>query len=67
MVKIKKGNHETMVSMGSFRNIFEPLGYTLVVEKKKKVEIIEEPKVEEAKADKNKNEDLKGKNKKQED
>lgn len=30
MVKIKRGNHETIVSMGSYENIFKPLGYTLI-------------------------------------
>lgn len=30
MVKIKRGNHETIVSMGSYENIFKPLGYVLI-------------------------------------
>lgn len=42
MVKIKKGNHETIVSMGSYENIFKPLGYTLATVK------VEEPKKTEA-------------------
>lgn len=42
MVKIKKGNHETIVSMGSYENIFKPLGYTLASVK------VEEPKKTEA-------------------
>lgn len=42
MVKIKRGEHETMVSMGSYESIFKPLGYTLVEEKKK---VFEMPKI----------------------
>ena len=34
MVKIIRGSHEIKVSQKSFKNIFEPLGYTLVEEKK---------------------------------
>lgn len=45
MVKIKRGNHETLVSMGSYETIFKPLGYTLAVSNK-----VEEPKEEPAKA-----------------
>ena len=26
MVKIRKGNHETTVTMGSYKNVFKPLG-----------------------------------------
>lgn len=52
MVKIRKGNHETTVTMGSYKNVFKPLGYTLVNEKKaekpveeaeKSVEEVEKP------------------------
>lgn len=45
MVKIRKGNHETTVTMGSYKNVFKPLGYTLVNEKKaeKPVEEVEKP------------------------
>lgn len=34
MVKIKRGDHETLVSMDSYNNIFKPLGYILVEDKK---------------------------------
>ena len=43
MVKIRRGEHETMVSMASYENIFKPLGYTLVENKKAKIVLIEEP------------------------
>lgn len=41
MVKIKRGDHETVVSMESYKNIFKPLGYTLEEkeEPKKVVEV----------------------------
>lgn len=32
MVKIRRGEHETMVSMASYESIFKPLGYTLIEE-----------------------------------
>ena len=34
MVKIKRGDHETLVSMDSYNTIFKPLGYILVEDKK---------------------------------
>lgn len=34
MVKIRRGEHETMVSMASYESIFKPLGYTLIEENK---------------------------------
>lgn len=34
MVKIKRGEHEIKVTKGAFINMFKPLGYTLVNEKK---------------------------------
>lgn len=40
MVKIKRGDHETLVSMDSYNTIFKSLGYTLVeTETPKKVEV----------------------------
>lgn len=39
MVKIKRGDHETKVSMDSYNTVFKPLGYTLIEENKIKVEI----------------------------
>ena len=58
MVKISRGDHEIVATMGAYENIFKPLGYTLVKAKKEEVEVIEEKKPEMPK---------KGKNKKQED
>ena len=66
MVKIQRGDHETLVSVDSYNTIFKPLGYTLVEDKKveapkktespKKVEVpkVEEPKVEEKETKKKK-------------
>lgn len=45
MVKIRKGQHETTVSMGSYENIFKPLGYEIVEEKKKSFYKDEMPKI----------------------
>ena len=45
MVKIRKGQHETTVSMGSYENIFKPLGYEIVEEKKKSFYKDERPKI----------------------
>lgn len=45
MVKIRKGQHETMVSMGSYENIFKPLGYELVEENKRSFYKDEMPKI----------------------
>ena len=39
MVKIKRGDHETKVSMDSYNTVFKPLGYALIEENKIKVEI----------------------------
>ena len=40
MVKIKRGDHETLVSMDSYNTIFKSLGYTLVeTETPKKAEV----------------------------
>lgn len=54
MVKIQRGDHETIVSVDSYNTIFKPLGYSLVEDKKveapKKAETlkkVEEPKAEE--------------------
>lgn len=41
MVKIKRGDHETLVSMTSYNTIFKPLGYKLVETTKK----VETPKI----------------------
>lgn len=70
MVKIKRDSHEIKVSKKSFKNVFEPLGYTLVGENKKKEK--PEIKVEKAEPVKKTEEvvekfDIKGKGKKQED
>ena len=45
MVKIKRGDHETTVSNGSYETIFKPLGYTLVEDKKVETHKVVEPKV----------------------
>lgn len=45
MVKIRRGEHETMVSMASYENIFKPLGYDLVEDNK--VEIPKKEKIPE--------------------
>lgn len=39
MVKIRRGEHETMVSMASYESIFKPLGYTLIEENKVEIPI----------------------------
>ena len=51
MVKIKRGDHETTVSNGSYETIFKPLGYTLVEDKKVETHTVVEPKVETPKAE----------------
>lgn len=64
MVKIIRGNHETKVTKGAYENIFKPLGYTLVENKKKEMpkNSIKNDELGEAK-----NDEFKGKGKKQED
>lgn len=63
MVKIKRENHELAVTIGAFKDIFEPLGYTLVTENKNKYKN-EMPKIKTGEIGKTEN---KGKGKKQED
>lgn len=43
MVKIRKGNHETLVSKGAYESIFKPLGYTLAEVKKEMPKKNDEP------------------------
>ena len=59
MVKIKRGDHETTVSNGSYETIFKPLGYTLVEEKKVETHKVVMPKVETPKETKVKVEETK--------
>lgn len=65
MVKIVRGDHKTKVTMVAYENIFKPLGYTLVEEKKKR----EIPKVKDTEPVKDTElvNEAKGKGKKQED
>lgn len=50
MIRIYKDNDIKVVTQGVYKNLYQPLGYKIIIEEKKEKAVIkEEPKVEEPK------------------